>query len=66
MPHVVIKTGMIGTDGKEEIVQEYLCDWPDCMKLAEHVLGVAIELRAAAILCSEHAAMRRKQHHRSD
>ena len=55
MPFVSIKTGFVGEDGRDEILSEYLCDWPDCGKVAEHVLGVVPELGSVAIACDEHA-----------
>ena len=63
MTRVVLRTGQIGTDGKEEILQEFLCDWPDCANIAEHVVGVVVELRAMVVLCREHAAMMQKRPH---
>jgi hypothetical protein len=54
MPHVAIRTGIIGKDGTEVILQEYLCDRPGCPNVAEHVLGALIDLRAMAIVCREH------------
>ncbi len=55
MPLVIIKTGFLGEDGRDEIFSEYLCDWPDCGKLAEHVLGVARDLGSVSMVCNEHA-----------
>jgi len=40
---------------------EYLCDWPDCPNVAEHVLGVLTDIRAMAAVCREHAALIAKQ-----
>jgi hypothetical protein len=57
MSHVTLKTGIIGADGKEEILTEYLCDWPSCPNVAAHVVGVIREIRAWAAVCDEHAAM---------
>ena len=54
MPLVRIKTGFRGEDGRDEILLEYLCDWPDCGKVAEHVLGVVRELGSVSV-CKEHA-----------
>jgi hypothetical protein len=56
MPHVAIRTGIIGDDGTEAVLQEYLCDRPGCPHVAEHVLGVLVELRSMVIVCREHAA----------
>ena len=55
MPHVTIKTGIAGPDGCEEELSEYLCDWPDCPNVAEHVLGCVKELSLPLALCGEHA-----------
>jgi hypothetical protein len=55
MPGVTLKSGCSGTDGKEEAITEYLCDWPDgCGEVATEVVGVIRELRAMCALCSEH------------
>jgi hypothetical protein len=42
-------------DGEEETLSEYICDWPDCPNVAEHMLGAIAELRAVVIVCAEHA-----------
>ena len=55
MPLVRIKTGFRGEDGRDEILLEYLCDWPDCEKVAEHVLGAVRELASVSVVCNEHA-----------
>jgi hypothetical protein len=60
MPRVTIRTGIIAPDGQEEVLTEYICDWPDCPNVAEHVTGVVRELAFAAVMCKEHAAMLRK------
>jgi hypothetical protein len=56
MPSVTIKTGIVGADGQEEVLTEYLCDWPDCGNVAEHVAGVVRELALVSVVCGEHAA----------
>jgi hypothetical protein len=56
MPRVTIKTGVVAADGHEEVLTEYLCDWPGCANVAEHVIGVAVELGAMCVACPEHAA----------
>ena len=61
MPRVSIRTGILGTDGKEIVLHEYLCDWPGCANVAEQVIGVVVELRAMAIVCAEHAEHMRAQ-----
>jgi hypothetical protein len=60
MPRVTIRTGFIAPNGQEEVLAEYLCDWPDCPNVAEHVAGVVRELGLGAVMCDEHATMLRK------
>jgi hypothetical protein len=57
MPWVTIKTGIVATDGQEAILREYLCDWPECAHVAEHVVGVVRDVAMARALCPEHAAI---------
>jgi len=59
MPSVTLRA--LDSDSKEETVTEYLCDWPDCPNVAEHVLGVLTDIRAMAAVCREHAALIAKQ-----
>ena len=54
MPQITIKTGIIGPDGSEERLTEYLCDHPGCPNIATHVLGAVVELRLMAAVCDEH------------
>jgi hypothetical protein len=54
MPLVRIKTGFLKEDGREEILTEYLCDWPECGNVAEHVLGVAPDVGSMSVACNEH------------
>ena len=62
MPWVTIRTGIVAADGKEEILTEYQCDWPDgCGNIAEHLLGVAPDVGIACAVCREHAAMLQKR-----
>jgi hypothetical protein len=56
MPQVVLRTGVTGADGREEILTEYMCDWPDCPNVAVHVLGVVRDLRACTAVCDAHLA----------
>ena len=56
MPRVTIKTGIVGADGHEEELTEYLCDHPGCPNFATQVLGCIRELRAYAAVCEQHAA----------
>jgi len=57
MPCVTIKTGVVGADGHEVILSDYLCDWPGCANMAEHVVGIALELASACVMCREHYVM---------
>jgi len=42
-------------DGREEVLEEYLCDWPACQNVAVYVVGVICELGARSAMCAEHA-----------
>jgi len=55
MPLVTIKTGIITADGREQVLTEYLCDWPDCPNVATQVLGCVRETRMSAAVCDTHA-----------
>ena len=55
MPHITLKTGFTGPDGREEILSEYLCDWPDCANVAVLVVGGSRELRQICAVCEDHA-----------
>jgi hypothetical protein len=55
MPLKSIRTEFPGESGREEIFSEYLCDWPNCGKVAEHVLSVVRELGRVSVVCREHA-----------
>jgi hypothetical protein len=55
MPSVTLRT--TGASGKEETLTEYICDWPDCPNVAEHVVGVLRELRAFSAVCKTHAKL---------
>ena len=66
MPPVTIRTGIVRDDGTEVVLREYLCDWPDCPNIAEHMLGVLVELRAIAMVCREHMAMLHKRRQGAD
>ena len=59
MPQVTIKTGITDADGHEEELREYLCDWPGCPNIANHLLGCVKEIGLAVALCEEHAAASR-------
>ena len=63
MPQVTIKTGIAGPDGREEKLSEYLCDWPGCPNVAEHVLGCVRELGLAVAVCPQHAPINHNAGH---
>ena len=46
---------MTAADGQEQVLKEYLCDWPDCANVAEHVVAVARDLAMVRAFCPEHA-----------
>jgi hypothetical protein len=64
MPQVTIKTGIADLDGREEELTEYLCDWPGCPNVAEHVLGCVKELGLSMAVCEQHATTSRNSGHR--
>jgi hypothetical protein len=51
-----IKTGFLTATNKEEVLTEYLCDWPGCANVAVHVLGCVREIASIAAVCEEHLA----------
>jgi hypothetical protein len=55
MAHVTVNSGITTPDGREDKLTEYLCDWPGCPNIANHVLGRVREIGAAVVLCDEHA-----------
>ena len=55
MPPVTYKTGFLGQDGHEEELTEYLCDWPGCPNVAEHVAACVRDIGLCIALCQEHA-----------
>jgi hypothetical protein len=48
---------MKSADGQEQVLKEYLCDWPGCANVAEHVVGIARDLAMVRAFCREHAVM---------
>ena len=56
MPRITIQTGLPGSNGREQSLSEYFCDWPACPNVATQVLGRVLELRQALLMCDEHAA----------
>jgi len=61
VPQVTIKTGFVAADGHEEVLTEYLCDWPGCTNVAELVVGVAAGLKAMFVVCHKHSALLHKR-----
>lgn len=55
MPNVTVRTGMLGPDGHEERITEYLCDSPGCPNIATQMVGCVMEIRFCVALCDEHA-----------
>jgi hypothetical protein len=55
MARVVIKSGFMTPDGRQEELAEFMCDWPDCPNVATQVLGCVKELALASAVCNEHA-----------
>jgi hypothetical protein len=53
VPQVTLRTTV---NGQEESISEFICDWKDCPNVAVEVVGVIRELRAASMMCAEHAA----------
>ena len=60
MPFATIKTGFLKSDGEEETLTLYLCDWPGCPNAAVHVLGSIKELCTLAVVCEEHTPPTRR------
>ena len=61
VPQIIIRTGHIRQDGQEEVLTEYMCDVPGCPNIAEHVIGVSVELGAAFVVCATHALAQARQ-----
>ena len=59
MPRVTIKSGDRMPDGREEVLSEYICDWPGCPNVATHPLGVVSDIGLSAWVCDEHRRHRR-------
>jgi hypothetical protein len=55
MCQVTIKTGLTAPDGCEEVLTEYLCDYPNCPNFATRLVGCLVELRLMAAVCELHA-----------
>jgi hypothetical protein len=61
MPRITIRTGIVGNNGQEEVLTEYLCDVPGCLNVAEHALGVVRDIGLVSAVCREHAAERERR-----
>jgi hypothetical protein len=55
MPQVTIKTGFLTATNEEEVLTDYLCDWPGCANVAACV-GLREEIASVAAVCEEHLA----------
>jgi hypothetical protein len=55
MPNVSIGSGVVGPDGQEERITEYLCDSPNCPNVATQMVGCVTEIPFCVALCDEHA-----------
>ena len=55
VPNVSIGSGVVGPDGREERITEYLCDSPGCPNVATQMVGCVMEIRFCIALCDEHA-----------
>jgi hypothetical protein len=54
MPKIKIKTGLLGPDGREEELMEFICDVPGCPNVACNVLGGVRGLGLFFAVCQEH------------
>jgi hypothetical protein len=45
----------VDPDGNQQEFVEYLCDWPGCSKVANHVAGCVKELGGVVAFCDQHA-----------
>lgn len=64
MPRVTLRADEL-SDGNEDTLSEYICDWPDCPNVAVHVVGVVRELRAFCAVCADHARVLAERSKRS-
>ena len=59
MLQVTIKIGSTDSDGGEEQLTDFSCDYPGCPNIATDVLGCVKDLGLSAAVCEEHAPKRR-------
>jgi len=45
----------VASDGREELLIEYFCDYPGCPNIATQSLGCVRDIRLAVMVCDEHA-----------
>jgi hypothetical protein len=64
MPIVRIRSGVTAAQGGDQVLTEYLCDWPDCPSIADDVFGVVRELGVTLAYCKAHAAEHRRRDER--
>lgn len=60
VPRIVIKTGLVGPDGREEELSEYICDTPGCPNIATQVVGCVPQLGIFSVACQEHASSKKR------
>jgi hypothetical protein len=65
MPIVRIRSEDPAGQGGEQILTEYLCDWPDCPSIADDVKAVVRELGITLAYCQAHADEHRRRDQRS-
>jgi hypothetical protein len=56
MPQVTIKTGFLTATNEEEVLTDYLCDWPGCANVAVQCVGLSEEIAWVAAVCEGHLA----------
>ena len=56
---MTIKTGFMDSDGCEEELMEYICDYPNCPNIATQVLGYLRGLRLVTVVCDVHGSKAR-------
>ena len=64
MADVMIESSKTTPRGQKVTLTRYLCDWPGCDNVAEHVLGVRRDLGLFAAICKDHAGLQRARSRR--
>ena len=57
MPQGMIASSGTTPRGQRETLARYLCDWPGCENVAEHVVNVVRDIGLFAAVCKEHAPL---------